>query len=230
MSARRVVLTGEDVDALRLVAPFAAKSRERYRRTALEVVYVYDGIAYATDSYRLAFTEVDCDDVILPASCVEWLPIDGCTVKSQEDSRDKWLVTWDADGSLVGGWVEKAQYGDGFLTADALLSIVQKAAPKVGDRLYQTRYTLTKEPHYRANFDGPNPSALVASEDHKQQVWVDHRFLKEALRSFGPAGCKVRLGEKPVDPIWLFNDDVTVVQMPIRPSPDLSLSFLSEVA
>lgn len=223
MSTRRITLTDEDVEALRRVAPFA--DRNAYR-PLLTLVHVWDGLAYATDSYRLAFTEIDCDDLRIPAECVKWLPPDGCTLtvtttKAVEPVGERTVVSWDEDGDTVGGSFVIPPFG-GALTADDLLRIVTKAAPNGRPIFAARRSRLTAEPQYTHHDGQAKPMALVADRALGVWTWIDHKFLTDAVKALDET-FGVAFGANPAQPAWLFDDDLTIVQMPIRPFADLTV-------
>lgn len=213
--SRRVELSADDVDALRLVSPFAERASVEWRRPVLELIHVIDGLAYATDAYRLAFAEVDCQDLYLPASCAEWLPLDGCTLTITEGGNAT-FVTWDTEDGLVGG---SYRTDLGFLPASALGTMTTRKTKQS----FKGRGGLTAEPRYRPTFVGPEPCALIITPDGARQVWLNHKMLAGTLKQLSD-DYSVAFSDKPIGPVWFFDEDLTVLVMPVRPSQDLYLA------
>jgi len=208
----RVVLSGDDVDALRRVAPFASTDSEA--RTSLTLVYVRDGLAYASDSYRLAFTEVDCDDLTIPARCVEWLPVDGTTVTVRQQYAST-LVTWDEDGVEVGGGYPTDSR---FLELASVLTLVGKRPDGTSDGF---RCDLSEAPYFKCerDFYAGKPLALIGAAQGPM-MWVNRDFLATVLKPLGDEP-RVHLPNQPTKPVWFWDDDVTVILMPLRVIADV---------
>lgn len=211
---KRIVLTGDDVDALCRIAPFADRARAGYERPVLEAVHVIDGLAYATDSYRLAFAEVDCDDFHLPASCVEWLPFDGGTITITEGAVNT-FVTWDTDNGPVGG---KYPTDLPFLTAKLFATMLAGHPPTA---FFEPNGPLRPGPCVSILEDGRNPTRLIG-EPSGTIVWLDEEMLRETIAALD-FGYRIGLPKTSLGPVWFFDEGMTVLQMPVRPPIDLYL-------
>lgn len=209
MSSRRVVLSGDDVDILRKVAPFAEKGANARYRTALTWVYVRDGLAFATDSYRLAFAEVDCDDITIPARAVDWLPIDGVTVNVERVGK-RTTVSWDDDGQRVGDAYDEPNH---WLTVDSVASISR------GGEVYQPG-NCADEPRWVCADKNVGPVATLATQTHRPLAYLNWKFLRQTLKALNDPKVAV---DAPLKPLRFFDDDLTVVVMPVRPPADLYL-------
>lgn len=209
----RVVLTGDDVDALCRVAPFAEKGSNARYRPALTWVYARSGLAFATDSYRLAYTEVDCDDVTIPARAVEWLPLDGCTLNIDRKGRavDVW---WDDNGQRVGdSYVEPETY----LTVEAIATISR------GGTVYDADRWVSDEPRWTCNDRHVGKVATIACPGDSL-VYLRDDFLRQCLKMLKSPRVAI---DNPLRPVRFFDDDLTVILMPIRPQADMYVSEAS---
>lgn len=189
---RRVELTGDDVDTITKVA--IAGSRD-VMRPALTSVHCQGGLAFASDSYRLAFGEVDCDDISIPIRAVPWLPFDGGVITACGTR-----VMWEPG---VGG---EAWPWDGGLEAIAKIASEPPTTYGRPDR------ELTDVEH-RVPYQWDDRSDLVLVGDDRRYAAVNEGFLRPLLKVLDPLYLQVGLAERT---LWLWDQEITCILMPVR--------------
>lgn len=87
---RPIDLSDDDLWSIQRIAPFASKD---YARPIICAVFIGDGWAVGSDSYRLAAAPVDAyieTPILLPADDVALLPVDGEAVVWEDGRRASW--------------------------------------------------------------------------------------------------------------------------------------------
>lgn len=187
----RVELTADDVEIITKVA--LAASRDPYR-PALTSVHCQGGLAFASDSYRLAFGEVDCDDISIPIKAVPWLPLDGGVIHACGTR-----VMWEPG---VGG---EAWPWDGGLEAIATIASTPPAKYGRPDR------ELTAVEH-RIPYPW-DKSDLVLVGDIDRVTAVNEGMLRPLLKVLDPLYLQVGLADRT---LWLWDNEITCILMPVR--------------
>lgn len=198
---RRVELSSDDVDVIQRVAKMASTDRWR---PALMSVHCIDGIAFATDSYRFAFAEVDCDDCVIPAKAAGWLPFDGGTIAQYDHPEPGHMQTEVRWGDLGGTAYRWNFPGKDFF--DFLTNVTGPAPTTIG------RPPTDHLPVALHNVHTEDPMVLVGAPIGGV-VAVNEKFLRSIMRILDPVFIQCGLGSNRV---WLWDNEITCIVMPIR--------------